>query len=172
MVHLKNYSDALDEILSSQSIEDYLSGDALMSLTVAGDNETQYTEILDTVETCADGRENIQCHSGNTEEMHEAHDAGVSFGKYRAYLILHDLDPSISLDDIRSMTMREIYDLIDSYDSNQGTERAGTKTDEAETETGTKAGTSDAYCEPGIRTDGEHGQGRQHHGEHEEGEND
>lgn len=46
MVHLKNYSDALDEILSSQSIEDYLSGDALMSLTVAGDNETQYTEIL------------------------------------------------------------------------------------------------------------------------------
>ena len=50
-----DYSDALDEILSSQSIEDYLSGDALMSLTVAGDNETQYTEILDTVETCADG---------------------------------------------------------------------------------------------------------------------
>ena len=89
----------------------------------------------------------------------DLHDAGVSFGKYRAYLILHDLDPSISLDDIRSMTMREIYDLIDSYDSNQGTERAGTKTDEAETETGTKAGTSDAYCEPGIRTDGEHEEG-------------
>ena len=102
--------------------------------------------------------------------MHEAHDAGVSFGKYRAYLILHDLDPSISLDDIRSMTMREIYDLIDSYDSNQGTERAGTKTDE--TETGTKAGTSDGYCEPGSRTDRDHGQGRQHHGEHEEGETD
>ena len=141
-----------------------------MSLTVAGDNETQYTEILDTVETCADGHENIQCHSGDTEEMHEAHDAGVSFGKYRAYLILHDLDPSISLDDIRSMTMREIYDLIDSYDGNQGTENAGTKTDEAETETGTKAGTSDGYCEPDSRTDGEHGQGRQHHGEHEEGE--
>ena len=100
--------------------------------------------------------------------MHEAHDAGVSFGKY--YLILHDLDPSISLDDIRSMTMREIYDLIDSYDSNQGTEKAGTKTDE--TETGTKAGTSDGYCEPGSRTDRDHGQGRQHHGEHEEGETD
>ena len=54
-----NYSDALDEILSSGSIEDYLSGDALMSLTVAGDNATQYTEILDTVETCADSHENI-----------------------------------------------------------------------------------------------------------------
>ena len=100
----------------------------------------------------------------------DLHDAGVSFGKYRAYLILHDLDPSISLDDIRSMTMREIYDLIDSYDGNQGTENADTKTDEAETETGTKAGTSDTYCKPDRRTGGGHGQGRQHHGEHEEGE--
>lgn len=67
----------------------------------------------------------------------DLHDAGVSFGKYRAYLILHDLDPSISLDDIRSMTMREIYDLVDSYDENQGTENAGTEVDEAETGTGT-----------------------------------
>lgn len=100
----------------------------------------------------------------------DLHDAGVSFGKYRAYLILHDLDPSISLDDIRSMTMREIYDLIDSYDGNQGTENADTKPDEAETETGTKAGTSDTYCKPDRRTGGGHGQGRQHHGEHEEGE--
>ena len=161
-----NYSDALDEILSSGSIEDYLSGDALMSLTVAGDNATQYTEILDTVETCADSHENIHCHSGNTEEMHEAHDAGVSFGKYRAYLILHDLDPSISLDDIRSMTMREIYDLIDSYNGNQGTENTGTNTQETETNS------SDTNCDPGSRSDGEHGHGGQHHGGYVEGETD
>ncbi len=175
-----NYSDALDEILSSRSIEDYLSGDALMSLTVAGDNDTQYTEILDTVETCADGRENIQCHSGNTEEMHEAHDAGVSFGKYRAYLILHDLDPSISLDDIRSMTMREIYDLIDSYDGDQGTENTGTRADEAGTgteagtgaEAGTETETADTGYEPGSRPGEGHGQGRQHHREHGKREND
>ena len=143
-----------------------------MSLTVAGDNETQYTEILDTVKTCADGRENIQCHSGDTEEIYEAHNAGVPFGKYRAYLILRDLDPSITLDDIHSMTMREIYDLIDSYNGNQGTENGGPNTDETETETGTKAGTSDGYCEPYSRTGKEHGQGRQHHGEHEKGEPD
>ena len=161
-----NYSDALDEILSSGSIEDYLSGDALMSLTVAGDNATQYTEILDTVETCADSHENIHCHSGDTEEMHEAHDAGVSFGKYRAYLILHDLDPSISLDNIRSMTMREIYDLIDSYNGNQGTENTGTNTQETETNS------SDTNCDPGSRSDGEHGHGGQHHGGYVEGETD
>ena len=141
-------------------------GDALMSLTVAGDNETQYTEILDTVKTCADGRENIQCHSGDTEEIYEAHNAGVPFGKYRAYLILRDLDPSITLDDIHSMTMREIYDLIDSYNGNQGTENTGTNTQETET------GSSDTNCDPGSRSDGEHGHGGQHHGGYVEGETD
>ena len=140
-----NYSDALEEIISSRRIEDYLSGDALMSLTVAGNDKTQYTEILDTVEACAESHENIRCHSGDTEEMHEAHDAGVSFGKYRAYLILHDLDPSITLDDVSSMTMREVYDLIDSYTGDQETEDSG--------------------CIPDSRPDVKHGQGNQHHGE-------
>lgn len=161
-----NYNDALDEIISNQSIEDYLDADALMSLTVAGDNETQYTEILNAAETCADGHENIYCHSGDTEEMHEAHDAGVSFGKYRAYQILHGLNSAISLDDVRDMSMREIYNLIDSYKENQGTENSGTKADEAETET------SDTNCETGSRPDGEHGQNRKHHSEQEEGEAD
>lgn len=161
-----DYSDALNEIMSSQSIEDYMSEDALMSLTVAGDNETQYIEILDTVEACADGHENMRCHSGDTEEMHKAHDAGVSFGKYRAYLILHDLDPSVSLDDIRGMTMREIYELIDSYDGTQGTANGGAKTEEPKAETGTKTDASGTDCETPGHSDAEHGHGRQHHREY------
>ena len=160
-----NYNDALAEILSMRSIEDYLSGDALMSLTVAGDDETQYSEILDSVENCAAGHENIRCHSGDTEEMHEAHDAGVSFGKYRAYLILHDLAPSISLDDVRSLTMRELYDLIDSYED-QGTGNADTESDGIESATET----SGTDCKTDGHTDREHGQDRQHHREREEEE--
>ena len=160
-----NYNDALAEILSMRSIEDYLSGDALMSLTVAGDDETQYSEILDSVENCAAGHENIRCHSGDTEEMHEAHDAGVSFGKYRAYLILHDLAPSISLDDVRSLTMRELYDLIDSYED-QGTGNADTESDGTESATET----SGTDCKTDGHTDREHGQDRQHHREREEEE--
>ena len=161
-----NYNDALEELLSSQDIEDYLSRDAVVSLTVASDNKAQYNEIFDTVETCASDHENIRCHSGDTGEMHEAHDAGVSFGKYRAYLILKELDPSVSLDDVRDLTMREIYDLIDSYSGNQdsggndsGTAAAGADTDAADT---------------GHRTDSHHSEGHNgyHHGEHNERETD
>lgn len=161
-----NYNDALEEILSSQSIEDYLAQDAVMSLTVAGDNETQYSEIYDTVETCASDHENIHCHSGDTKEMHEAHDEGVSFGKYRAYLILKDLDPSVSLDDVRDLTMREIYDLIDTYSGNRNSGSAGSDADAA----GTGTDTSDT----GHGTDGHHGEEHNgyRHGGHDEGETD
>lgn len=161
-----NYNDALEEILSSQSIEDYLSQDAVLSLTVASDNKAQYNEIFDTVETCASDHENIHCHSGDTEEMHEAHDAGVSFGKYRAYLILKELDPSVSLNDVRDLTMREIYDLIDSYSGNQSSGSGNSGTDAAEAETDS--------TDTGHRTDGHHNEEHNgyRHGGHDEGETD
>lgn len=161
-----NYSDALDSILSSRTMKDYLTEDAVMSLTVAGDDESQYAEIFDTVENCASGHENIRCHSGSTEEMHEAHDADVSFGKYQAYLILKDLDPSISLDDIRGMTMREIYDLIDSCRGNQKTD--GSTFDQE------KTGADGTDCRTGTdadsRLNGRHGHDRYRHDEHEKRE--
>lgn len=51
--------------------------------------------------------------SGNGS-AHGAHEAGLSFGKYRAYLELKELDPEITPDDIRDLSMREIQDMIDS----------------------------------------------------------
>lgn len=110
-----NYADGVAQILEDQNIEDYLSQDALLSLTVAGENAEQYDEILADMESCASAHANVSCHSGDVEEMHEAHAEGVSLGKYRAFLRLQELDPSVTLDDIRDLTMREIQDLIDEY---------------------------------------------------------
>lgn len=161
-----NYNDALEELLSSQDIEDYLSRDAVVSLTVASDNEAQYNEIFDTVETCASDHKNIRYHSGDTGEMHEAHDAGVSFGKYRAYLILKKLDPSVSLDDVRDLTMREIYDLINSYSENQSSGNDNSGADAAESGTDS--------TDTGHGTDNHHSEehNRYRHGGHDEGETD
>ena len=39
----------------------------------------------------------------------------LSLGKYRAYLELKALDPAVTPDDIRDLSMREIRDLIDAY---------------------------------------------------------
>lgn len=109
-----DYDDALEQILSEQSVEDYLAGNGLLSVTVVCDNEAKSSEMLERVEDCTASHSSVSCHSGSTEEMHDAHEAGLSFGKYRAYLELKELDPDITPDDIRELSMREIQDLIDS----------------------------------------------------------
>ena len=67
------------------------------------------------VESSMSEHENVYCHSSNTEELHHAHDAGLSFGKYQSWEILQDLDAGISLEEIQDMTMTEIRDLIWKY---------------------------------------------------------
>ena len=109
-----DYDDALEEILSDQSVEDYLAGDALLSVTVVCDNEAKNSEMLEHVENCTSSHSSVSCHSGSMGEMHDAHEAGLSFGKYRTYLELREMEPDITPDDIRDLSMREIQDMIDS----------------------------------------------------------
>lgn len=158
-IRFMDYNDALKEIIESTDIKEYLSQDAAMSLTVAGDDETQYSEIYNTVETCVSDHDNISCHSADTGEMHEAHDAGISFGKYRAYLILKELDPSITTDDIRNLTMKEIYDRIDAYSEDK--KKTGNNTEKISSDSSLTNGSA------GLRHDadtGHHGNSH-HHGE-------
>lgn len=123
-----DYDDALEEILSDQSVEDYLAGDALLSVTVVCDNEAKNSEMLEHVENCTSSHSSVSCHSGSTGEMHDAHEAGLSFGKYRAYLELREMKPDITPDEIRDLSMREIQDLIDSL-SGEGRESSDENTD-------------------------------------------
>lgn len=41
-----------------------------------------------------------------------AHEAGMSFGKYKAFLELQALNPDITAEDIKDLTMRQIRDMI------------------------------------------------------------
>ncbi len=52
------------------------------------------------------------------EEVEEAHDVGLSYGKYKAYLKIKSLDPDITLEQVQEMTMKEIHDLIHSLSNN------------------------------------------------------
>ena len=47
-----------------------------------------------------------------TEEVQAAHETGLSYGKYRAYLELQELDPTVTVEQIQTMTMREIRERI------------------------------------------------------------
>ena len=44
--------------------------------------------------------------------LDQAHELGMSCGKYRAFLQLQELDPTITPEQVQNMTMREIRDLL------------------------------------------------------------
>lgn len=109
-----DYDKALEQIMDSEEISSLLSGDGVMTVAVVGDNETQCGRLLSGVRSCTAGQGNAYCYSASAEELEEAHKLGLSYGKYRAFLELLELDPDISPQQVNSMTMREIWDTIES----------------------------------------------------------
>ena len=100
------YQEGIQELLDSTGLQDYLAQDGLLSFTVAGDSDEQSSQILDHVETCARGHQNMQCHLSGMDEMEAAHQEGMSVGKYRAYLALRDVDPSVTLEEVRRFSLK------------------------------------------------------------------
>ena len=110
-----DYTDALKSLLEDQDMAVYLTDDADVVLTVAGEDESQSSQILQNIESCMSQHKNVHCHTGDSEEIHSAHDAGLSFGKYQAWEILLELDADVTLEEVQDMTMTEIRDLIWKY---------------------------------------------------------
>ena len=97
------------------------------------------------MEACAANRKNAYCYACSPEEVDEAHAAGLSHGKYRAYLELQALAPDITIEEVQGMTMREIQELVQQLTG----EEPATQTEHAD-ETSSGHG---------------HGQGRGRHGQ-------
>ena len=52
--------------------------------------------------------------------MEEAGELGLSWGKYQAFLALQALDPSVTPQEVRDMSMREIRDRLEELSGSQG----------------------------------------------------
>lgn len=115
------YEDAIQEILDSQDIQNYLDEDGILSFTVAGEDENQSGQILHHVESCTEGNENMHCHAGGMDEVHEAKNYGLSVGRYRAYLKLKEYDASITPEELNEMSMAQIQDLLNEYEKDSST---------------------------------------------------
>lgn len=113
-LHLKhkNYTKALEEILHHGHIEALLAGNEVMTITVVGPEGQQAAKILSGVEACAAKQHNTYCYFAPPEEIAAAHESGLSCGKYRAFLELQQLDPSITPEAVQGMSMREIRERI------------------------------------------------------------
>lgn len=117
-VKYAEYTDALERILSSESVRRYLGRDEVVTIDVVGRDEGERSKMLSNIEHCTSEHRNTYCHSSNLEDVEAAHDLGLSYGKYRAYLELQELDPDVKPEDIQEMTMKEIWDLIEKLSGN------------------------------------------------------
>lgn len=118
-------------------------------LTVNCKNKEKCEEFATGIKECNNGSADIECHTGK-DNSSEAHAHGISTAKYNAYLILKETNPQVSLEEIKSMTMKEIRERINA--ENPGKESV--TTDVTENGNGGNHGTQ-AHRESG-----------KHHGSH------
>ena len=91
---------ALEAILASDTVSALLAQDSALTIAVSGQDEAQCQDLLTQAQHCTAGQENAHCFSG------------LTLGKYRAYLALHDLDPTVTPEEVQNLTMAEIRDRI------------------------------------------------------------
>lgn len=111
-IKFMNYTDAINEILNGNSILAYLNQEEVLSISVIGEDEAKSSEMLENVKNCTSQHQNVYCHMADSEEMAEAHAQGMSFGKYQAFLELQKVNPDITLEEVETLTMRQIWDMI------------------------------------------------------------
>lgn len=125
-VTYKNYAEALDILVNSTVLKEYLDQDEYLTLTIAGEDASADEQILQTARSCTSGMQNAYCVSADYSELEAAHEAGLSCGKYNAYLTLRSLDPTITPADMQQMSMREIRELIDALSEDNSVETEST----------------------------------------------
>lgn len=109
----KTYTNAIDTLVDSDALKQYLSEDSLLAFTVVSDKKE---ELLDGIRQCNSYRQ-YGGTSGSVDSsvMHEAHKNRVSFGKYTVYLLLAEYDTTKTFEDYRGFTMRQLDDMLKSY---------------------------------------------------------
>lgn len=151
----QTYTDAVETILASETIEALMAQNAVVEIGVIGEDDGHCAQMLAAVESCTAGQQNAHCYQASPHEVAQAHDCGLSYGKYRAYQALAALDPTVTPEAVQGMTMRQIRDRI----------AALSGTDAASESSQTMAATPEsAACLPKTQKEpGHHGAG--HHGD-------
>jgi len=142
-IQFENYTEALKEILSNESFAGLLSQGEELSIAVIDSDETRSEAVLSNIQSCTAEQNNAYCYSANPKEVEEAHEAGLSYGKYRAYLELQALDPSVTAEEVQGMTMKQIRSLIEELSSAEGQSGSPANSEapvDSDTETGHKGG--------------------------------
>lgn len=111
LTHL-TYSDAMEQILSSSSVSAMLDEGEIMAVSVIAPEAEQSDRLMTETFARTGNRENAKCGAADPKTAKEADRMGLSCAKYEALKELQALDPTITADDIRHMSMSRIHEWI------------------------------------------------------------
>ena len=110
----QDYKEAIEKISSS------FAENEVISITVAGKDENKKKNVYSSIETICKDKENTFCESATEEEVKKAHEKGLSFGKYKAYLSLIENGYQITEEEIKDMPMKDIREKLNKNDKGHG----------------------------------------------------
>lgn len=97
----QTYGDAVAALVEDSSEE--------AAVSVAADSAEKSAAITAEIETRCAG---VACQAADVETLEAAAEAGLGVRKYEAYLAWKALDPTVTPDDVRGLSMREIRSRI------------------------------------------------------------
>ena len=111
----RKYTDALQIIVDSKGMQNYLTEDSELYITVAADSDYKCKIEAGVEHYCGHIGHNAKSIRADVELVSEAHSKGLSLGKYYAYLQLMQYDDSVTVDHCKEMSISEIHGLIDEH---------------------------------------------------------
>jgi hypothetical protein len=152
-VFLMNYRDALEKLMASETMKGYLNRGDDVSITILGESEEKGEEMLNEVSACGYAEQsNVTCECASREDAEAAEETGLPLGKYRAFLELREMDPSVTAEEVRGMTMKEIRTRVEALEEAEEETEDGAENGEAaeeESTADTKNGCQDESCAEG-----------------------
>lgn len=106
------YEDAIQALDDALEASGYLTNDAAVSVTVAGNNNDQCSHLESASQNCFESAgQGVHCSRVTEDEHREAHETGLGMGKYQVWRALNDAGVNISADEVATMTMLELRSL-------------------------------------------------------------
>lgn len=120
----QEYTQAVAQVLDSETVQTCLDRDELLSIAVVESDPQQGEAILQYLSSCTAGQQNAYCYRLDQEQVDQAHEWGLSYGKYKAYQDILAYTDAYTPQQIGAMTMRQIRELL--YSLQTGSDPAST----------------------------------------------
>lgn len=117
-VNNMKYDKALDTLLCSAQMSEYLSADACIDITFSCENQDKCDTMQKSISDCINrGNYKAECEVSalDNEQAQAAKESSMSMGKYKAFLTLKELNPEITQEEVQDLTMSQIRELISQY---------------------------------------------------------